>query len=158
MIGEEPKRRFWKEKVACRMPLSPVWRRFECHRHVCWFHQWNQRRLIGVEPGGHGIETGEHGAPLNMVAWASISVWKRRWCKPKRADWRILLHLRRTGFPVCRPQHAYLNSTGRADYVSITDDEPLKPSKRCACTKGSSRRWNLPRPGPCVENDARKPG
>ncbi|NUV24059.1 Tryptophan synthase beta chain [Escherichia coli] len=24
MIGEEPKRRFWKEKVACRMPLSPV--------------------------------------------------------------------------------------------------------------------------------------
>ncbi|SQB79383.1 tryptophan synthase [Escherichia coli] len=31
--------------------------------------------LIGVEPGGHGIETGEHGAPFKtMVAWASISV------------------------------------------------------------------------------------
>ncbi len=31
--------------------------------------------LIGVEPGGHGIETGEHGAPLkHVVAWVSISV------------------------------------------------------------------------------------
>jgi tryptophan synthase beta chain len=30
--------------------------------------------LIGVEPAGHGIETGEHGAPSNMVALGSISV------------------------------------------------------------------------------------
>ena len=30
--------------------------------------------LIGVEPGGHGIETGEHGAPLKHGRVASISV------------------------------------------------------------------------------------
>ncbi len=33
-----------------------------------------------------------------------------------------------------------------------------KPSKRSACTKGLSRAGVLPRPGPCAENDARKPG
>ncbi len=42
--------------------------------------------------------------------------------------------------------------------MSITDDEAWKPSKRSACTKGLSRRWSPPRPGPCAENDARKPG
>ena len=39
-------------------------------------------------------------------------------------------------FPSVGPQHAYLNSTGRADYV-------WKRSKRCAAAKGSSRRWSL---------------
>jgi tryptophan synthase beta chain len=28
-------------------------------------------RLIGVEPGGHGIESGEHGAPLVTAARGS---------------------------------------------------------------------------------------
>ncbi len=35
--------------------------------------------------------------------------------------------------------------------------KPLKPSKRCACTKGHPGAGILPRPGPCVENDARNP-
>ncbi|EIT4209529.1 pyridoxal-phosphate dependent enzyme, partial [Salmonella enterica subsp. enterica serovar Anatum] len=32
-------------------------------------------------------------------------------------------------FPSVGPQHAYLNSIGRADYVSITDDEALEAFK-----------------------------
>ena len=61
-------------------------------------------------------------------------------------------------FPSVGPQHAYLNSTGRADYVSITDDEAWKPLKRFACMKDHPGAGILPRPGPCAENDARKSG
>ena len=32
-------------------------------------------------------------------------------------------------FPSVGPQHAYLNSIGRADYVSVTDDEALDAFK-----------------------------
>ncbi len=32
-------------------------------------------------------------------------------------------------FPSVGPQHAYLNSIGRADYVSVTDDEALEAFK-----------------------------
>jgi tryptophan synthase beta chain len=39
-------------------------------------------------------------------------------------------------FPSVGPQHAYLNSIGRADYVSITDDEALDAFKRLSREEG----------------------
>lgn len=39
-------------------------------------------------------------------------------------------------FPSVGPQHAYLNSIGRADYVSITDDEALDAFKTLSCKEG----------------------
>ena len=39
-------------------------------------------------------------------------------------------------FPSVGPQHAYLNSTGRADYVSITDDEALEAFKTLCLHEG----------------------
>lgn len=39
-------------------------------------------------------------------------------------------------FPSVGPQHAYLNSIGRADYVSITDDEALDAFKALSRHEG----------------------
>ena len=39
-------------------------------------------------------------------------------------------------FPSVGPQHAYLNSIGRADYVSITDDEALEAFKELSRHEG----------------------
>ncbi|MCY3208579.1 pyridoxal-phosphate dependent enzyme, partial [Acinetobacter baumannii] len=39
-------------------------------------------------------------------------------------------------FPSVGPQHAFLNSTGRADYVSITDDEALDALKALSRHEG----------------------
>lgn len=39
-------------------------------------------------------------------------------------------------FPSVGPEHAYLNSIGRADYVSITDDEALSAFKKLANHEG----------------------
>ena len=39
-------------------------------------------------------------------------------------------------FPSVGPQHAFLNSTGRADYVSITDDEALEAFKTLCRNEG----------------------
>ncbi|MGK7494771.1 tryptophan synthase subunit beta, partial [Salmonella enterica] len=39
-------------------------------------------------------------------------------------------------FPSVGPQHAYLNSIGRADYVSITDDEEREAFKTLCRQEG----------------------
>jgi len=39
-------------------------------------------------------------------------------------------------FPSVGPQHAHLNSSGRADYVSVTDDEALDAFKLLCRSEG----------------------
>lgn len=41
-------------------------------------------------------------------------------------------------FPSVGPQHAHLNSIGRADYVSVTDDEAIEAFKTLSRREGSS--------------------
>ncbi|CAI8844596.1 tryptophan synthase subunit beta [Kosakonia sp. YIM B13611] len=86
--------------------------------------------LIGVEPAGHGIETGEHGAPLKHGRVGIYFGMKSPMMQTDEGQieesYSISAGL---DFPSVGPQHAYLNSTGRADYVSITDDEALDAFK-----------------------------
>ncbi|APC96977.1 tryptophan synthase subunit beta [Francisella frigiditurris] len=83
-------------------------------------------RLIGVEPAGKGIETGEHGAPLKHGRVGIFFGMKSPLMQNKdgqiEESYSISAGL---DFPSVGPQHAYLNSIGRAEYVSITDDEAL---------------------------------
>jgi len=83
-------------------------------------------RLIGVEPGGKGIETGKHGAPLKHapkgIYLGSISPLMQDKDGQIEESYSISAGL---DFPGVGPQHAYLNSIGRAEYVSVTDEEAL---------------------------------
>ncbi|MCA7012266.1 tryptophan synthase subunit beta [Dickeya dadantii] len=83
-------------------------------------------RLIGVEPAGLGIETGQHGAPLKHgrigIYFGMKSPMMQTEDGQIEESYSISAGL---DFPSVGPQHAHLSSIGRADYVSITDDEAL---------------------------------
>jgi len=94
-------------------------------------------RLIGVEPAGHGIETGEHGAPLG---YANVGIYFGMKSPLMQTEdgqveesYSISAGL---DFPSVGPQHAYLQSIGRAEYPSITDDEALNAFQALAKHEG----------------------
>ncbi|MFZ4835421.1 tryptophan synthase subunit beta [Rouxiella sp. Mn2063] len=94
-------------------------------------------RLIGVEPAGLGIETGQHGAPLKHAPVGIYFGMKSPMMQTEdgqiEESYSISAGL---DFPSVGPQHAYLNSIGRADYVSITDDEALEAFKALSRQEG----------------------
>ncbi len=69
-----------------------------------------------------------------MVAWVSLGL-KAPMMQTER---QVKTYSISAGldFPSVGPQHAYLNSTGRADYVSITDDEALEAFKTLCLHEG----------------------
>ncbi|MGL9720994.1 tryptophan synthase subunit beta [Symbiopectobacterium sp.] len=83
-------------------------------------------RLIGVEPAELGIESGQHGAPLKHgrvgIYFGMKSPMMQTSDGQIEESYSISAGL---DFPSVGPQHAHLNSIGRADYVSITNDEAL---------------------------------
>jgi len=93
--------------------------------------------LIGVEPAGHGIETGEHGAPLKHGRVGIYFGMKAPMMQTDEGQieesYSISAGL---DFPSVGPQHAHLNSIGRAEYVSITDDEALDAFKTLCRKEG----------------------
>ncbi|WP_272692207.1 tryptophan synthase subunit beta [Providencia sp. PROV064] len=94
-------------------------------------------RLIGVEPAGLGIETGQHGAPLKHGPVGIYFGMKSPMMQTDEGQieesYSISAGL---DFPSVGPQHAHLNSIGRADYVSITDDEALTAFKLLSRKEG----------------------
>lgn len=94
-------------------------------------------RLIGVEPAGLGIETGQHGAPLKHGRVGIYFGMKSPMMQTNEGQieesYSISAGL---DFPSVGPQHAHLNSIGRADYVSITDDEALTAFKLLSRKEG----------------------
>jgi tryptophan synthase beta chain len=94
-------------------------------------------QLIGVEPAGLGIETGQHGAPLkhgNVGIYFGMKSPMMQTSEGQiEESYSISAGL---DFPSVGPQHAYLNSIGRADYVSITDEEALNAFKELSRHEG----------------------
>lgn len=84
-------------------------------------------KLIGVEPAGLGIDSGQHGAPLKHGRVGIYFGMKSPMMQDNEGQieesYSISAGL---DFPSVGPQHAHLNSTGRAEYVSITDHEALE--------------------------------
>jgi tryptophan synthase beta chain len=83
-------------------------------------------KLIGVEAGGLGLETGKHAASLS--AGTPGVLHGNRTYLLQDANGQILeTHSISAGldYPGVGPEHAWLKDTGRAQYVSVTDDEAL---------------------------------
>jgi tryptophan synthase beta chain len=83
-------------------------------------------RLVGVEPGGEGLHTHRHGAPLQRgrpgCVHGSYSYVLQD------ADGQIEeAHSISAGldYPGVGPEHSFLKDSGRATYVSATDDAAL---------------------------------
>ena len=98
--------------------------------------------LIGVEPGGKGLETGEHGAALAVIDQGIDSkgilhgAYTHIMQNPEgqiEESYSISAGL---DYPAVGPQHAHLKATGRADYVAINDDEALNAFQALAQSEG----------------------
>jgi len=83
-------------------------------------------RLIGVEPGGEGLESGRHGATLSAGVPA-IFHGKRTYVLSDDDGQIFPAHSISAGldYPGVGPEHAFLRDAGRAEYVIATDDEAL---------------------------------
>ena len=84
-------------------------------------------RLIGVEPAGLGMDTPMHGATLQTgkegIFFGANSLNMQNAKGEIEESYSIAAGL---DFPSVGPQHAYLQSIGRAQYVGVTDAEALE--------------------------------
>lgn len=83
-------------------------------------------KLYGVEAGGHGVETGEHAASIT-AGKVGVLHGNRTYVMSDDDGQIIETHSISAGldYPGVGPEHAFLNHTGRAEYVTINDDEAL---------------------------------
>ena len=84
-------------------------------------------RLIGVEAGGHGVETGRHAAPLTSGAKPGVLHGQRSNLMQDANGQIIETHSISAGldYPGVGPEHCFLNEIKRAEYVAANDDEAL---------------------------------
>ncbi len=83
-------------------------------------------RLIGVEAGGKGIETGEHAA---SICGSRLGVLHGSKCYLLQTDEGQIVDTYSVSagldYPGVGPEHCLLHDTGRAEYVAINDDEAI---------------------------------
>ena len=85
-----------------------------------------ETRLIGVEAGGSGVDTGKHAAPL-ASGTPGVLHGNRTYLMQDSNGQIIETHSISAGldYPGVGPEHSWLKDIGRAEYVSANDDEAL---------------------------------
>ncbi len=94
-------------------------------------------RLVGVEAGGDGIETGRHAAPLSAGEPGVLHGFRSYLMQDENGQ-IIETHSVSAGldYPGVGPEHSYLKDIGRAEYTSINDDEALAAFHDCCRMEG----------------------
>jgi tryptophan synthase beta chain len=84
-------------------------------------------RLIGVEASGYGLDSGKHSASLT-AGRPGVLHGNRTYLLQDENGQVIETHSISAGldYPGVGPEHAWLKDSGRAEYVTITDDEALQ--------------------------------
>lgn len=94
-------------------------------------------KLVGVEAGGKGIETGEHAATFaggrTGILHGMKTILQQNEDGLVKPVYSISAGL---DYPGVGPEHAYLHDTGRVEYTSITDDEAIEAFKLLCRTEG----------------------
>lgn len=94
-------------------------------------------KLIGVEAGGRGIETGQHAA---SIQGGSEGVIHGTMTYVMQNDEGQLLNAYSISagldYPGIGPEHAYLSESGRATYEVINDDEAMEALKLASQVEG----------------------
>jgi len=94
-------------------------------------------RLVGVEAGGLGMETGKHAASINGGKVGVLHGMKSYFLQDEEGQIKTT-HSISAGldYPGVGPEHAYLFETGRAEYVYATDEEALEGFKLLSRLEG----------------------
>ncbi len=84
-------------------------------------------KLIGVEAAGLGIETGKHASAMALGKPGTLHGMRSYLLQDGDGNIQIA-HSISAGldYPGVGPEHAYLKDSGRAEYVSITDQEAME--------------------------------
>jgi tryptophan synthase beta chain len=94
-------------------------------------------RLVGVEPAGKGVDTNMHGAALEKgslgILHGSHTYIMQDEDGQIEESYSVSAGL---DYPAVGPQHAHLKAIGRAEYVSVTDDEALEAFQLLAKSEG----------------------
>ncbi|NJQ02453.1 tryptophan synthase subunit beta [Streptomyces zingiberis] len=94
-------------------------------------------RLVGFEPAGHGVATGEHAATLTEgtsgILHGSRSYVLQNEDGQITEPYSISAGL---DYPGVGPEHAYLKDTGRAEYRAVTDEEAMQALRLLSETEG----------------------
>jgi tryptophan synthase beta chain len=138
MIGEEAKQQILKQEgrlpdyvIACVGGGSNAIGIFQD------FIKETDVKLIGVEAGGKGVETNQHGATLvagtKGMLHGNYTYIMQDKSGQIEESYSVSAGL---DYPAVGPQHAFLKDTGRAQYVPINDDEALSAFKTLAMNEG----------------------
>ena len=94
-------------------------------------------RMVGVEAGGDGIETGRHAAPLS-AGKPGVLHGNRTYVMADENGQIIGTHSVSAGldYPGVGPEHSWLKDSGRVEYTSVTDDEALAAFHELAHAEG----------------------
>ncbi len=101
------------------------------------FAENKEVRLIGVEAGGHGVETGRHAA--SIVGGRVGVLHGNKTYLLQDADGQIqVTHSISAGldYPGVGPEHSHMKDIGRAEYVTINDDEAVDAFHLLCRTEG----------------------
>ncbi|MEU2058755.1 tryptophan synthase subunit beta [Streptomyces sp. NPDC013455] len=94
-------------------------------------------RLIGCEPAGHGVETGEHAATLTAgepgILHGSRSYVLQDDEGQITEPYSISAGL---DYPGVGPEHSYLRDSGRGEYRAVTDDAAMQALRLLSRTEG----------------------
>jgi len=94
-------------------------------------------RLVGCEPAGHGVDTGEHAATLT-VGEPGILHGSRSYVLQDDEGQITEPYSISAGldYPGVGPEHAWLKDTGRAQYRAVTDDASMQALRLLSRTEG----------------------
>jgi tryptophan synthase beta chain len=94
-------------------------------------------RLIGLEAGGDGVETGRHAATITGGS-PGVLHGTRSYVLQDENGQTIESHSISAGldYPGVGPEHAYLHDIGRAEYRAINDDAAMTAFELLCKTEG----------------------
>ena len=94
-------------------------------------------RLIGLEAGGSGIESGQHAATISGGT-VGVLHGTRSYVLQDENGQTVESHSISAGldYPGVGPEHAYLNDIGRAEYQAVTDDQAMEAFSLLCKTEG----------------------
>ncbi|NQZ89112.1 MAG: tryptophan synthase subunit beta [Colwellia sp.] len=138
MIGEEAKQQILKQEG--RLPDYVIACVGGGSNAIGIFHDFIKEtnvKLIGVEAGGKGVDTNQHGATLvagtkGMLHGNYTYIMQDKFGQIEES-YSVSAGL---DYPAVGPQHAFLKETGRAQYVAINDDEALDAFQALAMNEG----------------------
>ena len=94
-------------------------------------------RLIGCEAAGRGVDTFETAATIATGKLGIFHGMKSYFCQDEYGQIAPVYSISAgLDYPGIGPEHAYLHDTGRAEYVSVTDDEAVEAFEYLSRTEG----------------------